>query len=351
MKRLISVILFGVALLIFVAFPLPVLASEKPIRIKLATHWPVRHDMNNVMVEFARDIGRESNGQIQVSYYPAGMLAGSGSKYQKVRTGVCDITNIHLSQHPGAFPLSQLTTLPFLFEDGTEAGWVLNQMLDSFAANLEEKNVKLLFMVGDPNFQILLKDKKIETVSDFKGMRLKSGGFADEALKVWGAVPVRLKHGDMYLAMQRGVVDGIVFPVGAARSFKLDEVSKYVCKMDFFSYHLFMGMNLDTWKRLTPDLKEAVMRASRKAAYLSAFHYQNTDGATFDIFNSQGVEVYSPSKKALAAMQSSVASLKDKMVKDLEAKGLPGRKTMARMEKLMKAYRENSLVDKLKPSY
>lgn len=351
MKKLISVILFGIAVLVFVASPLPGLALEKPIQIKLATHWPVRHDMNNAMIEFARDIGRESNGLIQVTYYPAGMLAGSGEKYQKLRTGVSDISNIHFSQHPGVFPLVQLTTLPFLFQDGREAGWVLNQMLDAFAANLESKNVKLLYMVGDPNFQILLKDKKIETVADFKGMRLKSGGFADEVLKVWGAVPVRLKHGDMYLAMQRGVVDGIVFPVGAARAFKLNEVSKYVCKMDFFSYHLFMGMNLNTWKRLTPDLQKAVMRASSRASDMDAFHYQDTDGMTFGTFEKEGVEVYSPSEKSLAEMHSSVAHLKKKMIAEIEAKGLPGRKTMARIEELIKRYRENSMVDKLKYTY
>jgi TRAP-type mannitol/chloroaromatic compound transport system substrate-binding protein len=96
-------------------------------------------------------------------------------------------------------------------------------------------------------------------------MRLKCGGFADETLKAWGAVPVQLKHGDMYLAMQRGVVDGIVFPLGAAKSFKLEEVTKYVFKTDFFSYHLFMGMNLDTWNVLPKELQEAVMRASARA--------------------------------------------------------------------------------------
>jgi TRAP-type C4-dicarboxylate transport system substrate-binding protein len=66
-------------------------------RLRLATHWPVLHDMNNGMIEYAREIGRESEGRIEVSYYPAGTLAGSGEKLQKLCSGVCDIANIHLA--------------------------------------------------------------------------------------------------------------------------------------------------------------------------------------------------------------------------------------------------------------
>ena len=239
MKRyvILSLFLFAILTLAMSAAPLQAQAGDKSIRLKLASHWPILHDMNNVMVYFARAIGRESKGRLDVTYYPAGMLAGSFEKYEKVRAGVTDMVNIHIVAHPGALPLVQLSTLPFLFRDGIEATWVLNQMNDVWGPRLTEKNLKLLFMIGDPNFQIFLKDKKVTKIEDLKGLRLRCGGIADEALKIYGAVPVKLKHTDMYLAMQRGVVDGIVFPVGAAKSFKLEEVSKYILKLDFFSYH------------------------------------------------------------------------------------------------------------------
>ncbi len=341
---------FGLACAAGMLAPLTPLAAE-PYKIKLATHWPVLHDMNNAMIEFARDIGRESKGRIEVTYYPAGTLAASGEKFQKLRTGVCDVANIHLANHPAVFPLAQLTTLPFIFADGTEASWVLNRMCDAFEKSLEANNVKLLFMVGDPNFQILLKDKKINGMNDFKGMRLKCGGFADETLKAWGAVPVQLKHGDMYLAMQRGVVDGIVFPLGAAKSFKLEEVTKYVFKTDFFSYHLFMGMNLDTWNRLPKELQDAVMRASAKAAYLSGFHYQNTDGAALQAYLDKGVEVYEPGAATLAELKASTSAIRERLIQKLEKDGLPAAKTLDRMEALMAEYRRWSRPTALKPVY
>jgi TRAP-type C4-dicarboxylate transport system substrate-binding protein len=224
-------------------------------------------------------------------------------------------------------------------------------MRDAFEKNLEANNVKLLFMVGDPNFQILLKDKKINGMNDFKGMRLKCGGFADETLKAWGAVPVQLKHGDMYLAMQRGVVDGIVFPLGAAKSFKLEEVTKYVFKTDFFSYHLFMGMNLDTWNRLPKELQDAVMRASAKAAYLSGFHYQNTDGAALQAYLDKGVEIYEPGAATLAELKASTSAIRERLIQKLEKDGLPAAKTLDRMEALMADYRRWSRPTALKPVY
>jgi TRAP-type C4-dicarboxylate transport system substrate-binding protein len=339
MKKFLLLGVMGLSLLALLSAPLPAHSADKPIELKLASHWPVLHDMNNVMVEFARAIGRESNGRIHVTYYPAGMLAGSFEKYEKVRAGVCDITNIHIVAHPGPLPLVQLSTLPFLFKDGTEATWVLNQMNDIWGPRLKEKGLKLLFMIGDPNFQILLKDKKVTKLEDMKGLRLRCGGIADEALKLYGSVPVKLKHTDMYLSMQRGVVDGIVFPVGAGRSFKLEEVSKYCLKMDFFSYHLMEAMNLKTWNRLPKDLQDAVMRASYQAMNLSGFHYQNTDAFTFPYLQSKGVEIIELDKTELDKFKAKVAGLKDKMVLDLEKKGLPGKTTMTRMEDLMQEYR------------
>lgn len=349
MKHYVSLGLAGLAIMALLVGTPPAQAGDKPIKLKLASHWPVLHDMNNVMVYLARAIGRESKERLDVTYYPAGMLAGSFEKYEKVRAGVTDMVNIHIVAHPGALPLIQLSTLPFLFQDGIEATWVLNQMNDVWSPRLTEKNLKLLFMIGDPNFQILLRDKRVTKVEELKGLRLRCGGIADEALKIYGAVPVKLKHTDMYMAMQRGVVDGIVFPVGAARSFKLEEVSKYILKIDFFSYHLIEAMNLKTWKRLPKDLQEAVMRASNQAMFLSGFHYENMDALSFSYFKAKGVEIIEPNKAGLGRFKAKVAGLKGKMIADLEKKGLPGKKTMARMEDLMQKYRAWS--GKAEPKY
>jgi TRAP-type C4-dicarboxylate transport system substrate-binding protein len=349
MKRLLFLSLIGLLVLTVFSAPQPALSADKPIQLKLASHWPVLHDMNNAMVEFARTLGTESDGRLNTTYYPAGMLAGSFEKYEKVRAGVCDITNIHIVAHPGPLPLVQLSTLPFLFRNGAEATWVLNKMNDIWAPRLTDKGLKLLFMIGDPNFQILLRDKKVTKLEDLKGLRLRCGGIANEALKLYGAVPVKLKHTDMYLAMQRGVVDGIVFPVGAARSFKLEEVTKYIFKLDFFSYHLMEAMNLRTWNKLPDDLQDAVMRASEKAAYLSGFHYENTDAFTFPYFQSKGVEIIEPDKAEVERFKAKVAGLKGKMIADLEKKGIPGQKTMDRMEALMQEYR--AWIGPSKPKY
>lgn len=343
-------LIFGViGMIVLIVATQPLSASEKKYQIKLASHWPVMHDMNNWGIEFARLINLESKGRIDVTYYPAGMLAGSFEKYEKVRAGVTDIVNIHVVAHPGALPLIQLATLPFLFRDGTEANWVLNQMSDIWESELEAKGLKHLFVIGDPNFQILLKDKKVNNLEDMKGLRLRCGGIADEALKLYGTVPVKLKHTDLYLGMQRGTVDGIVFPLGAARAFKLQEVSKYCLSLDFFTYPLMEAMNLKTWNRLPKDLQDAVMRASEKAATLAGFHYQDTDGRAFADFRAAGVEVYELDKAELNRFKNKVAGVKTKMVADLEKEGLPGKKTMARMEELIKIYRSRTV--KLRPTY
>ncbi|MBW2438371.1 MAG: hypothetical protein JRF29_13890, partial [Deltaproteobacteria bacterium] len=109
MKRILFLTFIGLLVLALFSAPQPAQSADKPIQLKLASHWPVLHDMNNAMVEFARTLGTESDGRLETTYYPAGMLAGSFEKYEKVRAGVCDITNIHIVAHPGALPLVQLS--------------------------------------------------------------------------------------------------------------------------------------------------------------------------------------------------------------------------------------------------
>ena len=344
--------MIGAAIMVLLTLGVvPANAADKPIELKLATHWPSMHDMNNAMVDFARLIGLESKGKIRVTYYPTGMLATTGEKYLKVRTGVADMTNIHFHLHPGELPLIQLSTMPFLFRDGMEATWVLNQMSDVWAKELESKNIKLLYVIGDPNFQIMLRQKKVRTPADFKGLRLRSGGFADEGLKIWGAIPVSMKEAELYESLQKGVIDGVVFPVGAGKAFKLEEVIKYIYRIEYFTYGLAMSMNLDTWKRLPKDMQDAVMRASYQSASVSGFQYEDTDSKAFPYYKAKGIDVYTPTEAELKELKSSLAGLKDKMVADLEKKGLPGKKTLARMEELIQQYRAMGNIDKLKMTY
>ena len=129
----------------------------------------------------------------------------------------------------------------------------------------------------------------------------------------------------------------------------LEEVTKYILKLDFFSYHLMEAMNLRTWNKLPEDLQGAVMRASEKAAYLSGFHYENTDAFTFPYFQSKGVEIIEPDKAEVDRFKAKVAGLKGKMIADLEKKGIPGQKTMDRMEALMQEYR--AWIGPSKPKY
>jgi TRAP-type C4-dicarboxylate transport system substrate-binding protein len=143
----------------------------------------------------------------------------------------------------------------------------------------------------------------------------------------------------MYLGMQRGVVDGIVFPLGAARSFKLEEVTKYVLKLDFFSYHLMEAMNLRTWRRLPPAQQEVVMRVADNVGYLSGFHYENTDAFTVPYFKAKGVEIIELEPAVKQQFIDKVAGLKGKMIDELEEKGEPGKETMARIDALIAKYR------------
>jgi tripartite ATP-independent transporter DctP family solute receptor len=147
--------------------------------------------------------------------------------------------------------------------------------------------------------EITMKSKPINTPDDLKGIkiRLPVAPYLIALFKGLGASPTPINFGEVYSALQTGLVDGQENPLILIDTAKLYEVQKY-CSM---TNHIWVGLhaafNVDAWKRLPPDLQELAHKRLSEAAIAERADWQVMDKTEIDKMTKGGLTFNTPDTK------------------------------------------------------
>jgi len=313
--------------------------AEKVVTLKFGTWWPTVHVMNNVMEGWAKDIESSTVGNIKVKYFPGGTLLNANTGLDKLSSGIADLASISGLLFPGQLPSFQVGSLPFLFSSATQATKSLNDMIPAyFDKECENNNIKVLSVFAPPILQFL-STKPIKNADDLKGLRIRSHGSSDDMLKLLKAIPVGMPPGELYTSLQRGILDGVLFPLSASKAFKLQEICKNVTVADLYTSSVLLAMNLDTWNSLPKDIQEKIQKTALKAASEAATAYDKDEAGSFDLFKNAGATIYKLPDNEKARWKQMMAPVADNWVNENKAKGLPAREMVDKLIELSEKYK------------
>src|SRR5687767_15620500 len=173
-----------------------------------------------------------------------------------VRTGVVDMalttgafyTNI--MPEADALKLTQVPATELRRNGGTE---LINRIWN------EKANMQYLGRVIDFTPFHLYLTKKIDK-PDLTGLKLRITPVYREFFQALGATVVQTAPGEVYTALERGVVDGYGWPINGIFDFNWHEKTRFRVDPGFYSAEVSLVMNLDKWKSLSPANKELLMR-------------------------------------------------------------------------------------------
>lgn len=304
--------------------PAPEAFAQQPIVLKVSHFLPPGHSIARGLAAWGEELKKKSNGRLQLDIYPAGKLAPPPKQYDLAASGKVDISLALHGYTPGKFPLTEVAQLPFVVEQGAASSEKLTELAPKYLAK-EHTGVKILFLLSSPPLKIHLAHKRIDSVDDFKGLRLRySGAPVGEAVKTLGAVPVAMAPGKVAAAMRNGQLDGAIFPYEAVRAFHIDEVAKYSVEPGFNAVTFFLVMNRKSYNRLPRDLRKLIddttgpAAARRFGAQLDA---QEEIGRNDMI--AHGVEIIHLSPAALSHIELRTVQYTKRALKDLENRGMP----------------------------
>lgn len=234
--------------------------SAKTIELKLSTFLPASHATQRDFLEpWAKELESRTNGKVKVTIYPAGSSFGHVAKQMdQVRAGVVDIAHGLTGIPRGRLPRTSIIDMPFLVSTSGAASKALWKLYPDYLKD-EYKGVKVLALHAHNAGQIHTRTKQVKTMADLKGLRLRAPSVAVAMmLEHVGASPVGMPPTQVYENLEKGVIDGTVFPWEAVSGFKLYEPLGYHLDADAYTTSFFFVMNERKYKKLPEDVRKVI---------------------------------------------------------------------------------------------
>jgi TRAP-type C4-dicarboxylate transport system substrate-binding protein len=215
-----------------------------------STHWYVK---DHLMPLF-ESIDKATEGRVKVELLPK-VVGTALSQYDVVRDGLADMAYIIPGYTPGRFPLQEIGELPLLGDDVEVMSPAFTKLYrEKFAQYNEFGNVVPFAIYNVVPVRIFNSRHQINTVADFKGLKLRSPGkVTTTALELLGAVPILKSSAEVYEMLSTGAIDGqlSVSPVLVAGN--TAGFTKFATSIPggiANSVHL-IGLNADKWNEIS----------------------------------------------------------------------------------------------------
>ena len=254
-------------------------------------------------------------------------------------TDITDIAMILPVYNSQAFHLTDGLYLPGAFQSVYAANRIGEELYPEYLkTEFQDVGVELAFEASSSPYQ-LLSTKKIETLEDLQGMKIRGGGGAiNKMVEALGATPVTLAAPEMYTAFQQGLVDGILVPVDAMLTYRLEELTRYFVPLDIGQAGIPYGINRQTLSELPDDLKQVVYEASREAGMHYADNAQEGVDKGMAALRANDVVFVEFSDEDKARLNEIRDVLWEEFATELEAEGYPAEEFLAKMRELSEKY-------------
>ncbi len=283
-------------------------AWSEQIVLRYAGQLPVTHHLTQADYRFAKLVGEKTNGKVKVEVFPAGQLYKGSSIVKAVMSGAVEMGIVFNGALTGPVPLMDLFEIHFIFRDYDHILKAWNgEVGDKIREEMEKNNIKALgFDAYGDSFSIVNKQRPLKMPGDFKGLKIRAAApqHAD-AIRALDASPVMMSSSEVYMALQRGTIDGAVSGPTSIEKRKWYESAKYLT-LPGAGYSLWPIMiNLKVWNGLPPDvqavLQEVALNTIKHTMELAAIEDQKAIKLL-----SEKIEVYTLNQEEKKAWKDAV---------------------------------------------
>lgn len=228
--------------------------------LSMATFWPATAFQVDKMHQLWIDeVEKRTDGQVKITLHPGGVLLGAREIYNGVVGGVADIGTTCPSYTPGMFPLTEAFELPgYRNVNARAASMTLYEGYKKIKQETgidEFDDVKVLFLWATGPGNIMSK-RPVRTLEDMQGLEIRAVGGTIPTVERLGATAHAMPMSESYLALDQGLVNGILAPNETLKAFRLSEVIDYITNTPFLYNVAFIKiMNRDTWNSLPAEVQ------------------------------------------------------------------------------------------------
>jgi TRAP-type C4-dicarboxylate transport system substrate-binding protein len=336
-----SLLLVAIVMVLSVApFLLPVraAAAEKPLELRFTTVVTTLHPNYKAYQSFADEANKRTGGKVHITVYPSGTLNPPFETYNAIKTGMAQMGAAPVGYSAPVLPLNKL------FGDALRGMTTAKEATRAYATALksipemmaEYEGVHLLWVYSTLPLSIGTAKKPITRIEDFKGLVMRFPPGLEPLAKAWGATPISVAVGDIYVALQKGTVQGFFGGSEMLQAMRLAEHTKYVTSVDMVYGLSYVAVNKKAWDALPPDVQKVMDGLGEWAQGVTVENTDAAEKASLDFAKSQGTQIVRIEKAELAKLYAASDPVFDKMAAELEGRGKPGKKVLAEVDRLSK---------------
>ena len=271
--------------------------SDKILR--LSHGLDVQHPVHRAMEFMAEKVNEYSNGTLEVKIYPGNQLGNERESLELLQIGSLAMTKVSANTLEGFVPEFRLFNLPYIFNDEAHRFRVLESKLGKELL-MKGKNSRFMglcyYDAGSRSFYT--KEVPVSSPEDLKGLKIRVMGSptAIEMVNTMGGSATPISWGELYTALQQGIVDGAE---NNPPSFYLShhyEVCKHYTLDEHTSVPDVLVMSTTVWNGLSEQEQTWVMKAVKESAEHQKLLWKESTNEALKALEENGVKIYKADK-------------------------------------------------------
>lgn len=303
-------------------------ADLPEMTIHIANTAPDKASLNIHSLAFEEALERITGGKIQVEVHANSTMGSDRESAEAVQMGELNIIAVTAAPMMSFVPEAAVLDMPMVYA-GYDRETIQNvfdgEWGDKMRGAFEAKGFKLLDVFTGDAYRQLATNKKIETAGDIKDLRIRvmENVYHMDFWQKAGAAPTPLAFGEVYLALQQGLLDAHENPLEVIYFSGIYEQQKYLyTNANTTLFSVTFSMNLDQYNALPDAYKQAFNEALAEARAKSVESYQNNMKEMRPLMEESGMEFLELTPDVVEYLQESAKNSYQMLADEIGAEWL-----------------------------
>ncbi len=292
--------------------------NSERTELKLAHGLPIDHPVHIAMEFMAKRTSELSEGKLIIDIYPAEQLGSEQQLIELMQIGSIAITKVSAASMQSFANAYKVFGLPYIFRSKEHFFKVIDgEIGNDLLLSTEKKLIRGLCYYDAGSRSFYTKDKAITHPDDLAGLkiRVQPSATAFEMLRALGGSATPISWGELYTALQSGVVDGAENNPPSLYSSHHYEVCKFYSMDEHTIVPDVVVISTKTWDKLNSQQKEWIQQAANESAILERELWAAAEIESLEKVQEAGVKINYPDKAPfIEKVQPLLESYKDNEV-------------------------------------
>ncbi|MCE7054373.1 TRAP transporter substrate-binding protein [Algoriphagus sp. AGSA1] len=282
--------------------------------IKLGHGLGITHPVHEAMLFLAQKVEEKSGGKMVVKVYPNQQLGSERELVELLQIGSLGMTKVSSAALEGFAPTMQVFGMPYLFRDDAHQLAVLNgEIGKNLLLDPEKYLLRGLCYYDAGKRSFYTKAKPVDKPKDLAGLKIRvmESNTASNMVKSLGGSPTPVSYGELYTALQQGIVDGAENNAPSLYTSKHYEVCKFYSIDEHTALPDVMIISTKVWNSLSEQEQQWLQEAADESAVYEYKIWAEATEEALSELEKAGVTITYPDKEPFReAVESMYSALK-----------------------------------------